>query len=59
MSKHHHQSKADQIYNKAHGVAPFHHEKMPNSRSETVQSGDIQTKVVKVDEVVPRRSSTI
>jgi hypothetical protein len=34
MSKHtHHQSKAEQIDNKAHGAEPFHHEKTPDHRS--------------------------
>ena len=28
MTKHHHQSKAEQIDNKEHGAAPFHHEKI-------------------------------
>ena len=28
MSKHHHQSKAEQIDNKEHGAEPFHHEKI-------------------------------
>ena len=31
MSKHtHHQSREEQIYNKAHGAVPFHHEEKPH-----------------------------
>lgn len=35
MTNHHHQSKAEQIYNKAHGAAPFHHEKMSHKITES------------------------
>jgi len=33
MSKHRHQSKAEQIYNKTQGSEPFNYEKMPRGRS--------------------------
>lgn len=59
MSKHHHQSKEEQIYNKAHGAAPFHREKRPYPGSASMVSKDIKMKVDKAVEVVPRRSSAI
>ena len=46
MSKHHHQSKEEQINNKAHGVVTFHHEKKPYEASESMRSAYIQNKVV-------------
>ena len=36
MTKHHHQTKEEQIYNKAHGAQPFHFEKTPNPANEPV-----------------------
>ncbi len=45
MSKHHHQSKAEQIYNKAHGLAAFHSEKMYYQASGSMKPGGIPTKV--------------
>ena len=43
MSKHtHHQSKAKQIDNKAHGTPPFHYD--PYQASDVVKSEDIQLK---------------
>jgi len=40
MSNHHHQSKSEQIYNKARGAVPFHHEKMSYETSVPKQSGN-------------------
>ena len=40
MTKHHHQSKAEQIYNKAHGAQPFHFEKKPHQKNEAVATDD-------------------
>ena len=34
MTKHHHLSKEEQIYNKAHGAQPFHFEKKPYRANE-------------------------
>jgi len=50
MSKHHHQSKEKQIYNKARGAAPFHHGKMPYQKSAPMASEDIKMKADKVPE---------
>ena len=41
MPKHHHQSKAEQVYNREHGSAPFHYEKRPYPRSESMQAEDV------------------
>ena len=59
MSKHHHQSKEEQIYNKAHNGTPFHHEKVPYPRSASMTPKDNKMKEDKVAEVVPCRSSAI
>lgn len=40
MPKHHHQSKAEQIYNKAHGAQPFHFEKTPYQAKGSVATDD-------------------
>jgi len=40
MPKHHHQSKEEQIDNKEHGAAPFHHEKTPYRAYEAPASED-------------------
>ena len=37
MTKHHHQSKAEQIDNKEHGAAPFHYEKIKSKAYEIYQ----------------------
>ena len=44
MPKHHHQSREEQLYNKEHGAAPFHHEKTPHPRSPFVAPENIPTK---------------
>ena len=41
MSKHHHQSKAEQIDNKARGAEPLHYEKTPKE-SKSIMSGHSQ-----------------
>jgi hypothetical protein len=44
MSKHtHHQSRAEQIDNKAHGIPPFHYD--PYEASRKLKTEDISTKV--------------
>ena len=51
MSKHtHHQNKAEQIDNKAHGTPPFHYD--PYKPSELVKPEDIQTKEAKKENSV-------
>ena len=40
MAKHHHQSKAEQIDNKAHGAAPFHFEKTSSRANEVPAAAD-------------------
>lgn len=49
MSKHHHQNKAEQIYNRTHGAASFHYERMPYQTIGPMQQNDIQKKVVMDD----------
>ncbi|OGX05916.1 MAG: hypothetical protein A2Z88_02450 [Omnitrophica WOR_2 bacterium GWA2_47_8] len=46
MSKHHHQSREEQIYNKAHGAVPFHYEKMSYKASESLKSEDFPPKAI-------------
>ena len=58
MSKHtHHQSKAEQIDNKAHGTPPFHYD--PYQASEVVKSEDIQTKAAEDDSAIKLRAYQI
>ena len=58
MSKHtHHQSKAEQIDNKAHDKAPFHYD--PYQGSEVVKSEDIQTKATEDDSSIKLRAYKI
>jgi len=45
MPKHHHQGKTEQIYNRTHGAAPFHYEKMPYQASELMNTKHIQAKM--------------
>jgi len=55
MSKHtHHQSKAEQIDNKAHGVEPFHYnpyqasEKMESKKEEVINDNPVQNLAYKI-----------
>jgi hypothetical protein len=58
MSKHtHHQSKAEQIDNKAHEKAPFHYD--PYQESGILKSEDIQTKVEEKDSSIKLRAYQI
>jgi hypothetical protein len=59
MSKHtHHQSKAEQIDNKAQGTQPFHYD--PYKPSEVVKSEeDIQTKAAEEDSSIKLRAYQI
>ena len=59
MPKHHHQSREEQLYNKEHGAAPFHHEKMPYPRSPSVESENIPTKVAIDDRSIQLRAYVI
>ena len=43
MTKHHHQSRAEQIDNKAHGVAPFHFVKTQSRGRNAVATNDSST----------------
>ena len=56
MSKHHHQNKAEQVYNKAHGVAPFHYEKMPYLAGKSMKGQDSQRKMVVDDNFMQLRA---
>ncbi len=44
MSKHNHQSRAERIFNRAHGAQPFNYEKMPYQASEPMKSEFVQEK---------------
>jgi len=59
MSKHHLQNLAEQIANKGHGSAPFHHEKTPYQISEEVKSEDIVAKVAEEDSSIKLRAYQI
>ncbi len=52
MSKHHHQNRAEQIYNKAHGAASFRHEEMSYEVAGPIKSEEIQeTKAVNINSI--------
>ena len=56
MSKHtHHQSKAEQIDNKAHGATPFHYD----TDHVTKQAGDMQTRDAVKDSSIQLRAYQI
>ena len=58
MSNHpHHQSKAEQIDNKAHGAAPFHYG--PYKLSKSMESGSNHTKVAVEDSAIQLRAYQI
>ena len=58
MSKHtHHQSKAEQIDNKAHEKAPIHYD--PYQASEAAKSEDISTQVADKDSSIKLRAYQI
>ena len=59
MPKHHHQGKTEQIYNRTHGAAPFHYEKMPYQASESMDTKDIQMKVAVDDNSIRFRAYQI
>ncbi|MBF0385288.1 MAG: hypothetical protein HQL27_05395 [Candidatus Omnitrophica bacterium] len=56
MSNHHHQSRAEQIYNRTHGSAPFHYDKRSNEENESMKPEDIQTKVAIDDRGIQLRA---
>ena len=45
MTKNHHQSKAEQIYNKTHGAQGFHFDKRSNQANEPVAIDDHLTQI--------------
>ena len=55
MSKHHHQSKAEQINNKANGAAPFHYQKKTYLASGSTEPADVQTKVAGEDSSIQQQ----
>ena len=58
MSKHtHHQSKTEQIDNKAHGTPPFHYD--PYQLSEAEKSKDIQSQVAEQESSIKLRAYQI
>ncbi|MBF0505142.1 MAG: DUF2934 domain-containing protein [Candidatus Omnitrophica bacterium] len=60
MSKHtHHQSKEEQIFNKAHGATPFHYEDRPYQVSGSMQFEGIQTKAAVEDSSIQLRAYQI
>ena len=62
MSRRHHQSKEEQIYNKEHGAAPFHHEKMPYPKNAPIIPQDIKIKADKAaedDSSIPHRTEQV
>jgi hypothetical protein len=50
MTKHHHQSRAEQIDNKAHGAPPFHFKKKPGDTSTQIRADQIddENEVIKI-----------
>lgn len=50
MSKHHHQSKAEQIGNKAHDAATFHRESISKYSSKSAKSKDIPANAIAGDD---------
>jgi hypothetical protein len=60
MSKHtHHQSKEEQIFNKAHGATPFHYENRPYQASHSMQLEGIQTRAEVDDSSIQLRAYQI
>jgi hypothetical protein len=58
MSKHtHHQSRAEQINNKAHGIPPFHYD--PYETSGALKSEDVSTKVADENSAIQLRAYQI
>ncbi len=50
MSKHHHQSKAEQIDNKAHDAGTFHRESVSKYASKSAKSQDIPANAAAADD---------
>lgn len=59
MSKHHHQSKEEQIYSKVRGAASFNRKRMPHEASNSMQSEDIQTNAAVDDRSIQLRAYQI
>ena len=59
MSKNKHRTKAERIYDKAHGSEPFNYEKAPHQIGELTQKQTIQTKAAGNDRAIQLRAYQI